>query len=74
LTTRLRHGSYDISFDVEIDATAINTGDLLVVISSSEETNQLNAFAKRAGAFVATIVLLTAKPDSTIGSLTDVIF
>ncbi|WP_339612878.1 SIS domain-containing protein [uncultured Rubinisphaera sp.] len=74
LAMRLIHGGHDDSGVLEIVTTAINAGDLLVVISRSEETEQLIGFAKRVGAFVVTIVLLTVKQDSTIGNFTDDIF
>ncbi|NND97149.1 MAG: 6-phospho-3-hexuloisomerase [Pirellulaceae bacterium] len=74
LAMRLMHGGYAVSVVGEIVTPAVNSGDLLVVISGSGETEQLIAFAKRARLLGATIVLLTAKPDSTIGSLADDVF
>ncbi|MCL4116906.1 UNVERIFIED_CONTAM: hypothetical protein GTU68_047736 [Idotea baltica] len=74
LAMRLMHGGYDVSVVGEIVTPAVKTGDLLIVISGSGETEQLIAFAKRAKSFGASIVLLTAKPDSTIGGLSDDVF
>ena len=74
LAMRLMHGGYDVSVVGEIVTPAVREGDLLVVISGSGETEQLIAFAKRAKSFGASIVLLTANPDSTLSELSDDVF
>ncbi len=68
---RLMHGGYDVSVVGEIVTPSIKEGDLLIIISGSGETEQLIAFAKKAKAIGATIVLISAKSSSTIGDLAD---
>lgn len=45
---RLVHGGYDVSVVGEIVTPSIKSGDLLIVISGSGETEQLIAFTKNA--------------------------
>lgn len=71
---RLMHGGYDVSVVGEIVTPSIKTGDLMIIISGSGETEQLVAFAKRAKEIGAQIVLISAKGDSTIGDLADAVF
>jgi len=71
---RLVHGGYDVSVVGEIVTPSIKEGDLLVIISGSGETEQLIAFAKSAKKVGASILLISAKSDSTIGDLADAIF
>jgi 6-phospho 3-hexuloisomerase len=68
---RLVHGGYDVSVVGEIVTPSIKTGDLLVIISGSGETEQLIAFTKSAKKVGANIVLISAKSDSTIGDMAD---
>ena len=74
LAMRLMHGGYNVSVVGEITTPAITEGDLLITISGSGETEQLIAFTRRARALNASIVLITAKVDSTIGDLADHVF
>jgi 6-phospho 3-hexuloisomerase len=61
---RLVHGGYDVSVVGEIVTPSIKSGDLLVIISGSGETEQLIAFTKSAQKVGAKIVLISAKSDS----------
>lgn len=74
LAMRLMHAGYDVSVVGEIVTPSIKTGDLLVTISGSGETEQLVAFTRRATAIGADIALITAKSESTIGDLADTVF
>lgn len=71
---RLVHGGYDVSVVGEIVTPSIKSGDLLIIISGSGETEQLIAFTKNAKKVGANIVLISAKSDSTIGDLADAVF
>jgi 6-phospho 3-hexuloisomerase len=71
---RLVHAGYDVSVVGEIVTPSIKSGDLLVIISGSGETEQLIAFTKSAKKVGAKIVLISAKADSTIGDMADAIF
>jgi len=68
---RLVHGGYVVSVVGEIVTPSIKSGDLLIVISGSGETEQLIAFTKNAKKIGANIVLISAKDESTIGNLAD---
>ena len=68
------HGGYDVSVVGEIVTPSIKSGDLLIIISGSGETEQLIAFTKNAQKIGAKIVLISAKSDSTIGDLADGVF
>jgi len=71
---RLVHGGYDVSVVGEIVTPSIKSGDLLIIISGSGETEQLIAFTKSAKKVGANIVLISAKSESTIGDLADAVF
>jgi 6-phospho-3-hexuloisomerase/3-hexulose-6-phosphate synthase/6-phospho-3-hexuloisomerase len=71
---RLMHSGYDVSFVGEIVTPSIKTGDLLIVISGSGETEQLLAFTKKAKEVGADIVLISAKSSSTIGDMANHVF
>ena len=71
---RLVHGGYDVSVVGEIVTPSIKSGDLLIIISGSGETEQLIAFTKSARKIGANIVLISAKSDSTIGDMADAVF
>lgn len=71
---RLVHGGYDVSVVGEIVTPSIKSGDLLIIISGSGETEQLIAFTKSARKAGASIVLISAKGDSTIGDMADAVF
>jgi len=71
---RLMHSGYDVSVVGEIVTPSIKKGDLLIVISGSGETEQLIAFTKRAREVGASIMLISAKGDSTIGDMADAVF
>ncbi|MDD5274281.1 MAG: 6-phospho-3-hexuloisomerase [Methylovulum sp.] len=71
---RLVHGGYDVSVVGEIVTPSIKSGDLLIIISGSGETEQLVAFTKSAKKIGANIVLISAKSESTIGDMADAVF
>lgn len=71
---RLVHAGYDVSVVGEIVTPSIKSGDLLIIISGSGETEQLIAFTKSAKKVGADIVLISAKGNSTIGDLADAVF
>jgi 3-hexulose-6-phosphate synthase / 6-phospho-3-hexuloisomerase len=71
---RLVHSGYDTSMVGEVVTPSIKSGDLLVVISGSGETEQLIAFTKRAKAEGAKILLICSKASSTIGDMADAVF
>lgn len=68
---RLMHSGYDVSVVGEIVTPSIKSGDLLIIISGSGETEQLVAFTKKAKEIGAKILLISAKDESTIGDLAD---
>ena len=71
---RLVHGGYDVNVVGEIVTPSIKSGDLLIIISGSGETEQLVAFTKSAKKIGAKIVLISAKSGSTIGDMADAVF
>ena len=71
---RLVHAGYDVSVVGEIVTPSIKSGDLLIIISGSGETEQLIAFTKSAKKVGASIVLISAKAESTIGDLAEAVF
>ncbi len=71
---RLVHGGYDVSVVGEIVTPSIKSGDLLIIISGSGETEQLIAFTKSAKKIGANIVLISSKSESTIGDMADAVF
>lgn len=58
----------------ETVSPSIKPGVLLLVISGSSETRQLLAFTGRAASFGASVALITARANSTIGELSDDVF
>lgn len=71
---RLMHGGYEVFVVGEIVTPSIRSGDLLIVISGSGETETMIAYTKRAKEQGAEIALISAKPSSTIGDMSNVIF
>lgn len=71
---RLVHAGYDVSVVGEIVTPSIKSGDLLIIISGSGETEQLIAFTKSAKKVGADIVLISSKSSSTIGDMADAVF
>lgn len=71
---RLMHGGYDVYVVGEIVTPSLRSGDLLIVISGSGETETMIAFTKRAKELGAVIALLSTKSSSTIGDMADVVF
>ncbi len=71
---RLVHAGYDVSVVGEIVTPSIKSGDLLIIISGSGETEQLIAFTKSAKKVGASIVLISAKAESTIGDMAEAVF
>ncbi len=71
---RLVHAGYDVSVVGEIVTPSIKSGDLLIIISGSGETEQLIAFTKSAKKIGASIVLISAKAESTIGDMAEAVF
>lgn len=70
---RLVHSGYDVSLVGEVVTPSIKSGDLLLIISGSGETKQLAAFADKAKAIGAKIVLISAKSGSTIGEMSEAV-
>jgi len=71
---RLVHAGYNVNVVGEIVTPSIKSGDLLIIISGSGETEQLIAFTKSAQKVGANIVLISAKAESTIGDMADAVF
>lgn len=71
---RLVHTGYDAFIVGETSTRAISSGDLLIIISGSGETQQLEAFANKAKQVGAEIVLITSKAGSTIGNIANTVF
>jgi 6-phospho 3-hexuloisomerase len=71
---RLVHSGYDVSVVGEVVTPSIKTGDLLIIISGSGETEQLIAFTNSAKKIGADIMLISSKAESTIGNLADGVF
>ncbi|CAG1769456.1 partial 3-hexulose-6-phosphate synthase / 6-phospho-3-hexuloisomerase, partial [uncultured bacterium] len=71
---RLVHGGYDVSVVGEIVTPSIKTGDLLIIISGSGETEQLISFAKSARKMGAKVILISSRASSTIGDLSEMVF
>ncbi|MDD1641048.1 MAG: SIS domain-containing protein [Methylococcaceae bacterium] len=70
----LMHCGYDVAMVGEIVTPSIKSGDLLVVISGSGETDQLIAFTKKAKEIGAKVVLISSRANSTIGDLAEAVF
>lgn len=73
-TMRLVHTGHDAFIVGETSTRAIGPDDLLVVISGSGETQQLEAFANKAKQVGAEILLITSKAGSTIGKIAGTVF
>jgi 6-phospho 3-hexuloisomerase len=71
---RLMHGGYEVFVVGEIVTPSIRSGDLLIVISGSGETETMIAFTKRAKELGADIALITTKNSSTIGDMAKITF
>lgn len=71
---RLMHGGYEVFVVGEIVTPSIRSGDLLIVISGSGETETMIAFTKRAKELGADIALITTKNSSTIGDMAKMTF
>jgi len=71
---RLMHGGYDVYVVGEIVTPSIRSGDLLIVISGSGETETMIAYTKRAKELGAQVALLSTKSSSTIGDMADVVY
>lgn len=71
---RLMHGGYDVFVVGEIVTPSIRSGDLLIVISGSGETETMIAFTKRAKELGAAIALISTKDSSTLGDLADTVY
>lgn len=73
-TMRLVHTGHDAFIVGETSTRAIGSNDLLVIISGSGETQQLEAFANKAKQVGAEILLITSKAGSTIGKIAGTVF
>lgn len=73
LAMRLMHSGYDVSVVGEIVTPSIKAGDLLIIISGSGETEQLQAFTKKAQSVGAKIVLICSRSKSTIGDMAEMV-
>jgi 6-phospho 3-hexuloisomerase len=71
---RLMHGGYDVYVVGEIVTPSVRSGDLLIVISGSGETETMIAYTKRAKELGAEIALLSAKSSSTIADMAHNVF
>lgn len=71
---RLVHGGYNVNVVGEIVTPSIKSGDLLIIISGSGETEQLVAFTKSAKKVGAKIMLISSRASSTIGDMADGVF
>jgi len=71
---RLMHGGYDVYVVGEIVTPSVRSGDLLIVISGSGETETMIAYTKRAKELGADIALLSTKTSSTIGDMAHTVF
>ncbi|MEY2701035.1 MAG: 6-phospho-3-hexuloisomerase [Pseudomonadota bacterium] len=70
---RLMHAGYEVFVVGEIVTPSIRSGDLLVVISGSGETETMLAFTKKAKENGASIALICTREKSTLGDLADVV-
>lgn len=68
---RLMQLGYKTSVVGEIVTPSIKSGDVLVIVSGSGETEQLKSFTKKARSVGAKIVLISSKSKSTIGDMVD---
>ena len=66
LGMRLMHCGYDVAMVGEIVTPSIKSGDLLVVISGSGETDQLIAFTKKAKEIGAKVVLISSRASQPL--------
>lgn len=71
---RLMHSGYETYMVGEIVTPSIKAGDLLIIISGSGETQQLISFTQKAREIGASVMLISAKANSTIGDLSDGVF
>lgn len=71
---RLMHGGYNVYVVGEIVTPSIKSGDLLIVISGSGETETMIAYTKRAKELGAEIALISAKGSSTIGDMAGTVY
>ncbi|MCX7112133.1 MAG: 6-phospho-3-hexuloisomerase [Proteobacteria bacterium] len=74
LGMRLMHCGYDVAIVGEIVTPSVKSGDLLIVISGSGETEQLIAFTKKAKDIGAKVVLISSRAKSSIGDLAEAVF
>lgn len=74
LAMRLMHAGYQVSMVGEIVTPSLAAGDVLMVISGSGETEQLVAFARRAQAIGAEVVLISSRTESTLAELASQVF
>jgi 6-phospho-3-hexuloisomerase len=68
---RLMHMNFKAYVVGETVTPAIQEGDLLIIASGSGETGALTLMADKAKKIGASLALITAHPDSTIGRLAD---
>lgn len=70
---RLSHLGYSAYMLGDTNLPRVNTGDLVIISTSSGETPSIKLFAEQAKNHGAQVCVVTASPDSTIGSLADVL-
>lgn len=68
---RLMHLGYNVSVVGEISSPHSKEGDLLIICSSSGETESLKDIAKKAKEADVKLLLVTTNRQSTIGKLAD---
>lgn len=71
---RLMHLGFPVSFVGEPTTPPIKAGDLLVIGSGSGTTASLVKMAEKAKSVGASLATVTIAPQSTIGSMADVVF
>lgn len=70
---RLMHGGFSSFVVGDTETPGAAKGDLLVLGSGSGETESLVVYAKKAKKLGLNVVTVTSFPDSTLGSLADVV-
>jgi len=70
---RLMHLGFDSVFIGDSITPQFTASDLLIIISGSGETTTPVAIAKKSKELKGTLILITSKPQSTIGKISDLI-
>ncbi|TWT25421.1 6-phospho-3-hexuloisomerase [Planomicrobium sp. CPCC 101110] len=70
---RLMHAGLDANVIGEITTSSSRQGDLLVLATGSGETESLKAYAQKAKKNGLKIVAITSFPESTLGTMADIV-